>query len=213
MSISSDFAVSMMIGTDERAPQAPADLQAVHPGHHHVEHDEVEGLLGEAVERLAAVGRLDDLVAVALQREREQRLDRLLVVHEQDAGCSISHDPLKARIVGGAPGTVTAVLDVRVYRAAFLPALIAVFVAAFSLADRPRPDDDGPVGRRVRLRVTRSAKRRGRSATRSTSWRGRSPTAAGAPDGSAPADRPRLVRARERGTRRTAFEVAARTTE
>jgi len=31
------------------------------------------------------------------------------------------------------------VLDVRVYRAAFLPALIAMFVAAFSLADRPAP--------------------------------------------------------------------------
>jgi hypothetical protein len=31
------------------------------------------------------------------------------------------------------------VLDVRVYRAAFLPALIALFIAAFSLADRPSP--------------------------------------------------------------------------
>jgi hypothetical protein len=31
------------------------------------------------------------------------------------------------------------VLDVRVYRAAFLPALVALFVAAFSLADRPSP--------------------------------------------------------------------------
>jgi hypothetical protein len=31
------------------------------------------------------------------------------------------------------------VLDVRVYRAAFLPALVALFVAAFSLADRPAP--------------------------------------------------------------------------
>jgi hypothetical protein len=31
------------------------------------------------------------------------------------------------------------VLDVRVYRAAFLPALVALFVAAFSLADRPTP--------------------------------------------------------------------------
>ena len=38
------------------------------------------------VERLAAVGRLHDVVAVPLQREREQRLDRLLVVDEQDAG-------------------------------------------------------------------------------------------------------------------------------
>jgi hypothetical protein len=31
------------------------------------------------------------------------------------------------------------VLDVRVYRAAFLPALVALFVVAFSLADRPNP--------------------------------------------------------------------------
>lgn len=30
-------------------------------------------------------------------------------------------------------------LDVRVYRAAFLPALVALFIAAFSLADRPPP--------------------------------------------------------------------------
>ncbi|HEX5781906.1 MAG TPA: hypothetical protein VFX80_08290, partial [Solirubrobacteraceae bacterium] len=34
-------------------------------------------------------------------------------------------------------------LDVRVYRAAFLPALIAIFVAAFSLADRPTPTTTG----------------------------------------------------------------------
>src|SRR6476659_9410276 len=31
------------------------------------------------------------------------------------------------------------VLDVRVYRAAFLPAVVALFIAAFSLADRPAP--------------------------------------------------------------------------
>ena len=36
-------------------------------------------------------------------------------------------------------GTLGPVLDVRVYRAAFLPALVALFVAAFSLADRPAP--------------------------------------------------------------------------
>jgi hypothetical protein len=34
---------------------------------------------------------------------------------------------------------VVAVLDVRVYRAAFLPALLALFVVAFSLAGRPSP--------------------------------------------------------------------------
>src|SRR3954447_20392529 len=36
-------------------------------------------------------------------------------------------------------GTLVAVLDTRLYRAAFLPALIAVFVCAFSLTDRPPP--------------------------------------------------------------------------
>ena len=30
-------------------------------------------------------------------------------------------------------------LDLRVYRTAFLPALVALFVAAFALADRPAP--------------------------------------------------------------------------
>src|SRR5919206_5359844 len=43
------------------------------------------------------------------------------------------------RIVASHADTVKTVLDVRVYRAAFLPALVAVFVAAFSLADRPPP--------------------------------------------------------------------------
>jgi len=35
--------------------------------------------------------------------------------------------------------TSTEVLDARVYRTAFLPALIALFVAAFALEDRPDP--------------------------------------------------------------------------
>jgi hypothetical protein len=35
--------------------------------------------------------------------------------------------------------TSTAVLDARVYRTAFLPALVALFVAAFALEDRPEP--------------------------------------------------------------------------
>ena len=86
MSISSDLAVSMMIGTDAARAQAAAHLEPVELGQHHVEDDEVEGLLGEAVERLAAVARADDLVAVLAQRIGQQRLDRLLVVHEQDAG-------------------------------------------------------------------------------------------------------------------------------
>ena len=34
-------------------------------------------------------------------------------------------------------------LDARVYRTAFLPALVALFVAAFALADRPGPARSG----------------------------------------------------------------------
>ena len=59
-----------MIGTGAARAQAPADLEAVDARQHHVEHDEVEGALGEARERLAAVGRLHDLVAVLAQRDR-----------------------------------------------------------------------------------------------------------------------------------------------
>ena len=86
MSISSDLAVSMMIGTElrlrsRRQTSSPSILRE-----HQVEHDEVERLLVEAVERLAAVGGLHDVVALLAQRIRQQRLDRLLVVDEQDAG-------------------------------------------------------------------------------------------------------------------------------
>jgi hypothetical protein len=72
-------------------PQAPAHLQPVELGKHHVEHHEVEGLLGEAVQRLAPVPRVHHLVAVLTQRERQERLDRLLVVYEQDSSGSIGH--------------------------------------------------------------------------------------------------------------------------
>ena len=44
------------------------------------------GLLAEALERLLAVGRLHDRVAVALEREAEHLPDGLLVVDEQDGG-------------------------------------------------------------------------------------------------------------------------------
>ena len=76
----------MMIGTalrlrSRRQTSSPSMLRQ-----HHVEHDEVERLLVEALQRLAPVGRLDDLVALLPQRVGEQRLDRLLVVDEQDAG-------------------------------------------------------------------------------------------------------------------------------
>ena len=74
-----------MIGTElrlrrRRQTSSPSILRQ-----HQVQHDEVERLLLEALERLPAVGRLDDVVALLAQRVGEQRLDRLLIVHEQDA--------------------------------------------------------------------------------------------------------------------------------
>ena len=85
MSISSDLAVSMMIGTElrlrsRRQTSSPSILRQ-----HQVEHDEIERLLVEPLERLASVGGLDDVVALLAQRIGEQRLNRLLVVDEQDA--------------------------------------------------------------------------------------------------------------------------------
>ena len=74
-----------MIGTELRDSQAAAHLEAVDLGEHQVEHDEIEDLLVEPVQRLAPVRRLHDVVAFLAQGIREQRLDRLLIVHEQDA--------------------------------------------------------------------------------------------------------------------------------
>ena len=51
------------------AAQPPADLEAVEPREHEVEHDEIERLLLEALQRLAAVGGLDDVVALLAKRD------------------------------------------------------------------------------------------------------------------------------------------------
>ena len=97
MSISSSLAVSMMIGTwlrlrSRRHTSIPSILRQ-----HHVEDDEVEALLGEAVERLAAVERRDDLVALLAKRVGEQGLNRLLVVDEQDPSGLLRALPARAR--------------------------------------------------------------------------------------------------------------------
>ena len=46
----------------------------------------VERLLAEPSQRLFSIARLDDLVAVALERIGEQGLDGLLVVDQEDGG-------------------------------------------------------------------------------------------------------------------------------
>jgi hypothetical protein len=63
-----------------------ADFDAVQLGQHQVEDDQVEAPLLEAPQRLPAVQRRGDVVAVLPQRVAEQRLNRLLVVDEEDAG-------------------------------------------------------------------------------------------------------------------------------
>src|SRR3954462_2964325 len=56
-------------------------------------------------------------------------------------GCSSSTRRMRGARSGMSPSvdTVERVLDPRVYRLAFVPALLAVFVVAFSLEARPRP--------------------------------------------------------------------------
>ena len=73
-----------MIGTVLVGAEPLADLEAVDLRQHDVEDDEIDLLVGEALQCLLAVARLDDAVAVALERIREELLDRVLVVDEQN---------------------------------------------------------------------------------------------------------------------------------
>ena len=77
-------------------PQALADLEPVEVREHDVEHDEVWILLAEPVERLFAVPRRHDPESIAFERVREELLNGVLVVDEQD-GRWLGH-------VAGLPG-------------------------------------------------------------------------------------------------------------
>ncbi len=85
MSISAPLAVTMMIGTVERARIDAADVDPRHLGQHQVEQDEVGRHLVEELQRLLPVaghGHLESLVAEA----DDQRVDEgLLVLGQQDA--------------------------------------------------------------------------------------------------------------------------------
>ena len=80
----------MRIGTALSRAQPPADLEPVELRQHDVEDDEVDCVLLEALECLLAVARLHDVKALALEGIREELLDRLLVVDEQDR-CAFCH--------------------------------------------------------------------------------------------------------------------------
>ena len=67
-----------------RGAHAPADLEAIDAGHHHVKDYRVDGPLGEAIERLLAVDRQIDVVLVESQRPLQCPPDGGLVIYNQN---------------------------------------------------------------------------------------------------------------------------------
>ena len=80
----------MMIGTLLCDAQPLADLEPVDLRQHQIEHDEVDAALGEPLQRLLAVARGDNAEAIPLERVRQQLLNRVLVVDEED-GRGVGH--------------------------------------------------------------------------------------------------------------------------
>jgi len=106
------------------------------------------------------------------------------------------------------------VLDVRVYRAAFLPALIAVFVAAFSLADRPAPTTTGLSAEAFDAASAFGDVAKPRRNSLNELARTFPNRAAGSDGDARLADRVAdVLGTREQGSRRPAFEVTRSTTE
>ena len=138
-----------------RRPQALADLEPVEPRQHDVEHDEVDRLLRELLQRLFAVGRLDHLVAVALEREGRAPCARR--PRRRPAGSwgrgrpsrrwptvalGMSASPVSAR-GGGARrrkrrGSLERPVNARLYRSSFLLLSLPLLILAFSIT-RPGP--------------------------------------------------------------------------
>jgi hypothetical protein len=73
--------------------QLPAHVEAVHLREHHVEHDEVELTLLEALQRLPPGGRGNHFVPLLAERIGEERLDGLLVVDQKDPRRFTRHLP------------------------------------------------------------------------------------------------------------------------
>jgi hypothetical protein len=67
------------LGTEPLAHLEPVEL-----GQHQIEHDQVDVLLPEPLQRLLAVTRVHDPESLALERIGEQFLNRVLVVYEED---------------------------------------------------------------------------------------------------------------------------------
>ena len=85
-------------GLEPARPQPAPDLDPLDVGQHPVEHDQVRLLPRHCLERLAARGRLGDVVALVPKRGRDRVDDRLLVVDDEDALAVGAHSPMVAAI-------------------------------------------------------------------------------------------------------------------
>ena len=83
-SMSSLRAVSMRMGVSPAPSHLARDLDAVPPGQHQVEHDEVGVDAVVLSQRLLAVARLDDVVASLLEVETHELDDVAFVVDDED---------------------------------------------------------------------------------------------------------------------------------
>ena len=68
-------------------PEAPEDLEAVHPGQADVEDDEVGRLARRDLEAFLAGARDGDLVALLLEGVLDPASDGVLVFDDEDGGC------------------------------------------------------------------------------------------------------------------------------
>ena len=76
-------------------PQAAADLQPVHAGHHQVQDDQVRHGCRRKAQGLLAVRRRADLVALRAQAAQHSAADLRLVVHDKDrSGLGLHNDSL-----------------------------------------------------------------------------------------------------------------------
>lgn len=76
-------------------------LEAVHPGHAEIEHEGIDRLLGEGIERRRPIGRGVDLEADLLESDAKQRSEPLLVVGDEHPMVAIGHGPHLAIDIDG----------------------------------------------------------------------------------------------------------------
>ena len=89
------------VASARQCPNGPADIEAVHLGHHHVEQHEVRHALGVQLERRRAALRLDDVEAGRFEHLALQKAFGLVVVGYQDQRVAplklVSHHATRGR--------------------------------------------------------------------------------------------------------------------